>query len=205
MTEPEAYVRMKFRTVTAVEEAVRRYPEDPMAWYALGEWRMSTHEPWPIAAAAGRVTRGLRPRDRAGSGVRRQPTSTCRHCSWLWDARRRPGAPRLPTWPSTRPLPTRSETRLAALLLDPSAAGRAEAERMLDTASVHTIWRAAFDQRLASWPDTAETAIRVLRRLGEPGRGAGGGRSVGPRLGHRGRSTWLTRSRSAATCARPSR
>jgi hypothetical protein len=25
-----------------------------------------------------------------------------------------------------------------------------------------------------SWPDTAETAIRLLRRLGEPGRGAGG-------------------------------
>ena len=71
--------------------------------------------------------------------------------------------------------PNRSEIRLAALLLDPSATGRAEAERMLDTASVHTIWGAAINQQLASWPDTAETAIRVLRRLGEPGRGAGGG------------------------------
>ena len=40
MTEPEAFVRMKFRAVAAVEEAVRRYPEDPMAWYVLGEWRM---------------------------------------------------------------------------------------------------------------------------------------------------------------------
>ena len=71
--------------------------------------------------------------------------------------------------------PHRSEIRLAALLLDPSATGRAEAERMLDTASVHTIWGAAINQQLASWPDTAETAIRLLRRLGEPGRGAGGG------------------------------
>jgi tetratricopeptide (TPR) repeat protein len=68
----------------------------------------------------------------------------------------------------------RSEIRLAALLLDSSATARAEAERMLDTASVHTVWGAAINQGLVSWPDTAETAIRVLRRLGEPGRGAGG-------------------------------
>ncbi len=71
----------------------------------------------------------------------------------------------------TSPTPS---TRLAALLLDPSATGRAEAERMVDTASIHTVWRGVFHQRLAYWPDTAETAIRVLRRLGEPGRGAGG-------------------------------
>jgi hypothetical protein len=31
-----------------------------------------------------------------------------------------------------------------------------------------------FNGGLDYWPDTAETAIRVLRRLGEPGRGAGG-------------------------------
>ena len=71
--------------------------------------------------------------------------------------------------------PNISSTRLAALLLDPNAAGRAEAGRMLDTASVHTVWGAVFPQGLASWPDTPETAIRVLRRLGETGRGAGGG------------------------------
>ncbi len=57
-------------------------------------------------AAAGRVARGVLPCHRAGSGVSRHPTSTCRNCSWLWGARRRPGAARLPTWPSTRPLPT---------------------------------------------------------------------------------------------------
>ena len=71
--------------------------------------------------------------------------------------------------------PHRGETRLAALLLDTSGIGRAEAERMLDTASVFTVWLAVFQQGLASWPDTAETAISLLRRLGEPGRGAGGG------------------------------
>jgi hypothetical protein len=59
-------------------------------------------------------------------------------------------------------------------LLDSSMASRAEAERMLDTASVHTVWGAVFNQELVRWPDTGETAVRVLRRLGEPGRGAGG-------------------------------
>jgi tetratricopeptide (TPR) repeat protein len=68
----------------------------------------------------------------------------------------------------------RSEIRLAALLLDSSATARAEAERMLDTASVHTVWGAAINQHLVSWPDTAETAIRLLRRLGDAGRSAGG-------------------------------
>jgi hypothetical protein len=70
--------------------------------------------------------------------------------------------------------PNTSGTRLVALLLAPSAAGRAEAERMLDTASIHTIFGSVFNGGLDYWPDTAETAIRVLRRLGEPGRGAGG-------------------------------
>jgi hypothetical protein len=46
---------------------------------------------------------------------------------------------------------------------------------MLDTASVFTVWGAVLEQRLTSWPDTAETAIRVLGRLGDPGRDATGG------------------------------
>ena len=71
--------------------------------------------------------------------------------------------------------PHGAKTRLAAVLLDSSGAGRAEAERMLDTTSVFTVWEAVFSQGLHSWPDTAETAIRLLRRLGDPGRAAGGG------------------------------
>ncbi len=67
-----------------------------------------------------------------------------------------------------------SEIRLAALLLDSSATARAEAERMLDTASVYTVWGRRQLSMWPPWPDTAETAIRLLRRLGEPGRGAGG-------------------------------
>ncbi len=164
---------MKFRAVAAAEEAVRRYPEDPWPGMrsANGAW---DHEPGPLPGRRPCHSRPLPARSRwiRGSG---RPTSTCRHCSWLWDVRTRPGVPRPPTWPSTRPLGTDPKSAWRRCCWTPSAAGRAEAERMLDTASVHTVWGAAINQQLASWPDTAETAIRLLRRLGEPGRGAGGG------------------------------
>ena len=70
--------------------------------------------------------------------------------------------------------PNRSETRLAALLLDPHTGGSPEVERFLDTTSVFTLFPTF--NTLAFWPDTAETVVRLVRRLGEPGRSAGGGR-----------------------------
>jgi serine/threonine-protein kinase len=173
MTEAEEYARMKFRAVAAAEEAVRRYPEDPMAWYVLGEWRMAWgHVEWPIAvppavsleafARAGTLDPGFGP--------------AYEHMPALYVALGRPDEARRSAatylaLDSTSPY--RSEIRLAALLLDSSATARTEAERMLDTASVYTVWGAAINQ-LSFWTDTGETAIRLLRRLGEPGRGAGG-------------------------------
>jgi eukaryotic-like serine/threonine-protein kinase len=173
-TEPEAWVRMKFRMVTAVEEAVRRYPEDPMAWYALGEQRMTNgHEPWPIAQPP---AASLEAFSRAialdpGFAPPYEHTPALLLALGSTEEARRHAATYM-ALDSTSP--QTSGTRLAARLLDRSAAGRAEAERMLDTASVHTVWGAVFSQGLDYWPDTGETAIRVLRRLGEPGRGAGG-------------------------------
>ena len=174
MTEPEEYARMKFRAVAAVEEVVRRYPEDPMAWYVLGEWRMwSGHEPWPLA---GPPAVSLETFARAitldpGFGPAYEHMPALYLALGRPDEARRSAATYL-ALDSTSP--NTSATRLMALLLDSSGTSRAEAERMLDTASVHTVWLAVFQQQLASWPDTAETAIRLLRRLGEPGRGAGG-------------------------------
>ena len=172
MTEPEAYVRLKFRSVPAVEEAVRRYPEDPMAWYELGNWRMS--EPWPIAAPPAvsleAFARAIALDPGFGPAYERLPALFL--VLGRPDEARRSAATYLALDPTAQ---YRSEIRLARLLLDSSATARAEAERMLDTASVFTVWGAAKNQELESWPDTAETAIRLLRRLGEPGRGAGTG------------------------------
>ena len=43
---PESLRRLQLRSLAALEEAVRRYPGDPEAWYVLGETRM--HAPFPI-------------------------------------------------------------------------------------------------------------------------------------------------------------
>ncbi len=172
VTDAEAFVHLKFRAVSAAEEAVRRYPEDPVSWYALGEWRMD-HEPWPIAGPPAvsleAFTRAIALDPGFGPAYEHMPALLL--SLGRPEESRRYAATYL-ALDSTSP--HGSEIRLAALLLDPGPGGRAEAERMLDTASVYTIWGAALNQ-LSSWTDTAETAIRVLRRLGEPGRDAGGG------------------------------
>ncbi len=142
-----------------------------MALYELGEWRMpGGHDAWPIAAppavsleAFTRVI-ALDP----GFGPAYEHMLELLLAVGRPEEARRYATTYLALYPTS---PDRSHTRLAALLLDPSDSGRAEAERMLDTASVHTVWGAAL--HLSAWPDTAETAIRVMRRLGEPGRDAG--------------------------------
>jgi hypothetical protein len=159
--------------VTAVEEAARRYPEDPMAWYALGEQRMYNHEPFPIGRPPAASLEAFSRAIALDPGF----APPYEHMPELLLALGRPEEARrnAATYLALESTsPNTSSTRLAALLLDPKATGRAEAEQMLDTASIHTLFRVVFDQRLAYWPDTAETAIRVLRRLGEPGRGPGG-------------------------------
>ena len=180
-------VGMKFRALTAVEEAVRRYPDDPTAWYVLGEWRMLDHCGWPIAGPpAGSLEAFTR-------AIALDPgfAPAYEHVPQLLLLLGRPEEARhyaaaYLALDSTSP--NRSSTRLLALLLDPSDSGRAEAERMLDTASVSTLWRTGIDLALASWPDTAETAIRLLRRLGE--------RAGAPVVTRRGSST---RSRGQRT------
>jgi serine/threonine-protein kinase len=171
MPEAEDWARMWMRVSTAVEEAVRRYPEDPMVWYEHGEWRMS-HEPWPIAAPPAVSLEAFARAIALDPGF----GPAYEHMLELLLALGRPEEARryattyLALYPTS---PHRSHTRLSALLLDPSDSGRAEAERTLDTAAVFTVWQAGLN--LSAWSDTAETAIRLLRRLGEPGRGAGGG------------------------------
>jgi serine/threonine-protein kinase len=171
LTEPGAYVAMKFRALSAVEEATRRYPQDPTPWYVLGEWRM--HDLPPIG---GRPAASLEAFTRA-SALDPGFAPPYEHMPGLFLALGHPEEARRSAMTylaldSTSP--NQAETRLAALLLDPSGAGMAEAHRMLDTASVFAVWGAVFNQQLAAWPDTAETAIRLLRRLGESSRGAGG-------------------------------
>ncbi|HEU4524826.1 MAG TPA: hypothetical protein VFR62_07370, partial [Gemmatimonadales bacterium] len=171
VTDAEAFVRLNFRALSAAEEAVRRYPEDPVSWYVLGESRMN-HADWPIAGPPAisleAFTRAIALDPGFGPAYEHMPALLL--SLGRPEEARRYAATYLALYPTS---PHRAEIRLAALLLDPSAASRAEAQRMLDTASVYTIWNVVFGQVL-SWPDTAETAIGLLQRLGDRGRGAGG-------------------------------
>ncbi|MDF3053290.1 MAG: protein kinase, partial [Geminicoccaceae bacterium] len=66
-----------------------------------------------------------------------------------------------------------SHVGLALLALDPVQSGAVDTARLVDSASVSDLWRAAFDI-LAYFTDSAETPVRLLRRLGDAHRIAGG-------------------------------
>jgi hypothetical protein len=58
-------------------------------------------------------------------------------------------------------------------VLDPTQSGAADTARLVDSASVSDIWRAVFDI-LGFLTDSAETQVRLIRKMGEPHRSAGG-------------------------------
>ena len=123
--------------------------------------------------AAGRVARGLRPGDRAGSGVRPGLRAYAGTVPGPGSAGRGPAfrghlpGPRLDR-SSTDP---KSAWRRCCLtrVRPPGPRRSGCSTRLRSTPS-----GAPRSTRLSFWTDTAETAIRLLRRLGEPGRGAGG-------------------------------
>ncbi|HEX6106412.1 MAG TPA: BTAD domain-containing putative transcriptional regulator [Gemmatimonadales bacterium] len=169
--DPDSFVGLRFRSMAAVEEAVRRYPKDPLAWYWLGEERHDA--PWPIQTPPSTAM------DAFARAIALDPgfAPAYEHVPSLLVRLGRPeeasrnAEMHLALDPTS---PNRSETRLAALLLDPHTAGSPEVERFLDTTSVFTLFRTF--ENLAFWTDTGETVVRLMRRLAEPGRSAGGGR-----------------------------
>jgi eukaryotic-like serine/threonine-protein kinase len=169
-TDPDDLVAFRFRSLGAVEEAVRRYPGDPEAWYVLGEVRL--HEPRPISTPPATTFETFARAIALDSGF----APAYEHMPNLAfrlgrpELARRYAAKYLTLYPAGG---SASDTRLAALGLDPSRAGAAETARLIDTASVHTIFGAAFNI-LSFSTDSPETKVRLLRRIGEPGRSAGG-------------------------------
>lgn len=169
-TDPNAYVGFSFRSLAALEEAVRRYPEDPEAWYVLGETRM--HAPFPIGAPPATTFETFSRSIALDSGF----APAYEH---MPDLAIRLGRPELArhyaaAYLSLDPAAgSTSHIRLALLALDPTQSGAADTARLVDSASVSAIWRAALDIP-AFFTDSAETQVRLLRKLGDPHRGAGG-------------------------------
>ncbi len=169
-TDPKAYVSFQFRSLGALKEAVRRYPEDPEAWYMLGEKRM--HAPFPIVTPPATTFETFSRSIALDSGF----APAYEHMAELATRLGRPERARhyaaayLSLYPDTG---TTSQVRLVLLALDPIQSGAADTAQLVDSASVSAIWRAAFDI-LPFFTDSAETQVRLLRKIGEPHRSAGG-------------------------------
>lgn len=169
-TEPDAYVSFNFRFQAALEEAVRRYPEDPEAWYVLGEVRM--HAPLPLGTPPASVFDAFSRSIALDSGF----APAYEHMADLAIQLGRPEMARhyaaayLNLTPATG---STSHIRLALLALDSTQPGAVDTARLADTASVSAIWRAAVDI-LPFFTDTGETQVRLLRKLGIPRRSLGG-------------------------------
>jgi serine/threonine-protein kinase len=169
-TDPNAYVGFSFRSLAALEEAVRRYPGDPEAWYVLGETRM--HAPFPIGTPPATTFETFSRTIALDSGF----APAYEHMA---DLAIRLGRPELArrfaaAYRSLYPdAGSTSHVGLALLALDPTQSGAVDTARLVGSASVSDIWRAAFDI-LGFFTDSAETQVRLMRKMGDPHRSAGG-------------------------------
>jgi serine/threonine-protein kinase len=159
-----AFARHARRLFEALNEATRRYPDDPMVWYAMGDAGFhffvfgGTTDAQVLAAFDRSIALDsafamsyIHPVDLA---LRLDDLAATRRYAALYLALK-------PTDVEGNGIP------LVAALLDP-AADPAEVQHLLDTASADALAgaRGAF----ASWPDSAETALRLARLLAAGGR-----------------------------------
>jgi DNA-binding SARP family transcriptional activator len=151
------------RLLAVLAEMRRRYPGDPEVWYALGEARYHLLRPVPAADAE-----ALDAFDRAialDSGFApayfHTPDLVFAVDLGDDDRARRYLAAYLRHNPEEAGA---SALRLAARLLDPGLASLPETARLIDTAHATVLYRAGVEY-LGRWPDSAETAVRLLRSL----------------------------------------
>jgi tetratricopeptide (TPR) repeat protein len=167
-TDPKAFVDFNFRRLGALEEAVRRYPGDPEAWYVLGETRMHMLLPigTPLATTFETFSRAIA----LDSGF----APAYEHMTELAiglgrpELARRLAAAYLGLHPDAE---SASITRLVLLALDPTQPGAVDTARLVDSASVSTINNAV--NRIGLITDSAETQVQLLRKMGDPHRSAG--------------------------------
>jgi tetratricopeptide (TPR) repeat protein len=173
-TDPTAYVGFQFRRLGALEEAVRRYPGDPEAWYVLGETRM--HWPLPIGTPPATTFATFSRSIALDSGF----APAYEHMANLAIGLGRPELARqfavayLRLYPNAESALT---TRLVLLALDPAQSGGVDTAKLVNSAPVDDIFAIAFDI-LDFFTDSAEIQVRLLRKLGDPHR-----RSAGEDLG----------------------
>jgi tetratricopeptide (TPR) repeat protein len=168
-TDPADAMRFSYRWYSTLEDAARRYPDDPEVWYRLGDARF--HSEPPFGGAPGPALEAFDRAIAVDSGFAPAYEHTVRLAILLNrpDLARKYAAAYLRIDPSGINAPS---TRLAALMLDPDRSHTPDAARKIDSASPDVLLEAGYNH-LARWPDSGETGVRLMReRITRSGNGA---------------------------------
>jgi DNA-binding SARP family transcriptional activator len=158
-TDPADLIRFSYRWYSTLEDAARRYPEDPEVWYRLGDARF--HSDPPFGGAPGPALEAF---DRAialdsGFAPAYEHTVTLAIQMNRPDLARRYAAAYLRLDSADVNAPS---MRLAAMMLDPERSHTSVADRMIDSASAYALDEVG-SQYLSWWPDSDETGVRLMR------------------------------------------
>lgn len=163
-----AYWSHRVRKFSTLEEASRRYPDDPEVWYALGEARF--HLGYAVGSTALQTIEAF---DRAIALDSAFAPAYVHPVQLALDRNDTAAAKRYIRGyvGLTSGVPEGAGMRLVGLLIDPSGGNSAELQSIIDTASANVLfdaWRSV--QR---WPDASEAGVRLLRLLASGRRGVG--------------------------------
>jgi eukaryotic-like serine/threonine-protein kinase len=160
-TDPAELIRFKYRALSTLEEAARRYPGDPEVWLDLGEARF--HQAPPLGGVPGPALEAFDHAIALDPGFAAEYEHTVRLAIQL----NRPDLARkyADAYLRLEPIGVHAPSiRLAGLMLDPARARAPETGRVIDSASAQVLFGAGM-MHLGWWADSAEAAIRLLRTL----------------------------------------
>jgi len=163
-----AYWTHRVRKFSTLEEASRRYPDDPEVWYALGEARF--HLGYAVGSTAGQTLDAF---DRAIALDSAFAPAYVHPVQLALDRNDTAAAKRYIRGyvGLTSGVPEGAGIGLVGQLIDPVGVKAAELQSIIDTASANVLfdaWRSV--QR---WPDVPEAGVRLLRLLASGRRGVG--------------------------------
>jgi eukaryotic-like serine/threonine-protein kinase len=163
-----AYWSHRVRKFATLEEASRRYPDDPEVWYALGEARF--HLGYAVGSTALQTLEAF---DRAIALDSAFAPAYVHPVQLALDRNDTASAKRYIRGyvGLTSGVPEGAGIRLVGQLLDPIGVKSTELQSIIDTSSANVLfdaWRSV--QR---WPDTSEAGVRLLRLLASGRRGVG--------------------------------
>ncbi|HEU5261527.1 MAG TPA: hypothetical protein VFU41_08920 [Gemmatimonadales bacterium] len=165
------HATLRHRLFTLLNEAARRFPGDPEVWQAIGEARFhhlfeaGYHHGGPPLQSFGTPSDVLQAFETA---IALDPGFTPAY-EHVFEVATISGHAHLAqryarTYLTLNAADAHATSlRLAAQLLDPARSTSPEIARLIDTLAAGPLLYAAF--RLGAWPDSAETAVRLLRAL----------------------------------------